>query len=146
MKKISLVFLMVFVTLTSCNNDDDNNSNNTTTSEIVGIWSMEKYIDQDGESNLTDCDKQTFFEFLESGIFNFTVYVDNFDETSCEIINQTSGDWEIINDNEIKFTNNINQENIVEYNIFQENGNTFIEIIDFVSDDNFTEITYIKNE
>jgi hypothetical protein len=145
MKKISVVFLMVFVTFISCNNDDDNNGNNSNTPEIVGIWSMEKYIDQEGESMLSDCDKQTVFEFLESGLFNFTVYVDNFDETGCEIINQTSGNWEIISDNEIKFSNNLNQVNMVEYEIFQENGNTFLEIFDFVSDNNFTEITYIKN-
>ena len=144
MKMISLVFLMVLTTLTSCNNDDDNNGNNSNMPEIVGIWSMEKYIDQEGESSLTDCDKQTFFEFFETGTYNFTAYVDNFDDTDCEIISQISGDWEIISNSEIKFTNN-NQENIADFEIFEENGNTFIEIYDFVNNENFTEITFIKN-
>jgi|GEM_PF-6691595 len=142
MKTLRIVFFIVFATLVSCNNDDDNNDSNIP--EIVGKWTMEIYIDEDGESSLTNCVKQTFFEFFESGNYNFTSYADNFDSGGCEPFSPISGSWEIISDNEIKLTNN-NQENIGEFEIFQENGNTFLTIVDFESDNNFTEITFIKN-
>jgi len=115
MKKIILVFFTAFVTLSSCNNDDDNYDSNIP--EIVGKWTMEIYIDEDGESSLTNCAKQTFFEFFEDGNYNFSTYADNFDTGGCEPFSPILGNWEIISDNEIKLTNN-DQENIGEFEIF----------------------------
>jgi len=141
--KSQLPFLIILFLLGSCSNDDDANSDNNETS-LVGTWTQERMINQDGEIMLTECDKQTFFEFFENEIFNFTAIGDNIDSTGCEIILQTSGNWEIVAENSIMFSND-EQNATSEFEVYHLDNQVYLSITDNVDEDEFITNIFRKN-
>jgi PBP1b-binding outer membrane lipoprotein LpoB len=73
--KLTYIFLMAIMILSSCSNDDDSNSSDTSAS-IIGKWKLiaESYGGQ--TQDLSDCEKQQTMEFFTNGTVE-NYYVDN---------------------------------------------------------------------
>jgi hypothetical protein len=124
----------------SCSNDDDsvsNPDNNLTVEEqLIGFWTRDSFEDETGVIDLSECDKQTTAEYTEGGIYNLTVYVDNDDFTGCEVALQTSANWELLSDTELKVFND-QQEIVSDIEIETNNNETFLTITDNFEDGSF---------
>ncbi len=149
--KIKHIFVVLFVSILfiSCSNDDDtvsNPSDNLTVEEqLIGFWTRESFENESGVSELTECDKQTTQEFTENNILNLTVYVDNDDFTGCEVVLQTSANWELLSDTELKVFN-VQQEIVSDIEIETINNETFLTVTDNFEDGSFSINVFKKVE
>ncbi len=144
-------FLIIFLSLlfASCSSDDDSASNpsdNLTVEEqLIGFWTRESFEDESGVSDLSECDKQTTQEFTEDNILNLTVYVDNDDFTGCEVALQTSANWELLSETELKVSND-QQEIVSDIEINTINNETFLTVTDNFDDGSFNINVFKKVE
>ena len=149
--KIKHQFLIIFVgiLLISCSSDDDSvsnpDSNLTIEEQLIGFWTRESFEDESGVSELTECDKQTTQEFTENNILNLTVYVDNDDFTGCDLALQTSANWELLSDTELKVFND-QQEIVSDIEIETINNETFLTVTDNFDDGSFAINVFKKVE
>jgi len=149
--KIKHLFVIIFVSilLISCSSDDDSASNpsdNLTVEEqLIGFWTRESFENESGVSELTECDKQTTQEFTENNILNLTVYVDNDDFTGCEVALQSSANWELLSDTELKVFND-QQEIVSDIEIETINNETFLTVTDNFDDGTFSINVFKKVE
>ena len=69
MRKLKITFIIISIIslFFACNSDD--NSNKNVQASIVKKWFIEKWIYNNVNQTLTDCDKQGYIQFNSNGTF-----------------------------------------------------------------------------
>lgn len=141
-KTISYLLLLMFM-IASCSDDDSVTQDETLSEKLIGTWYVDKVIENGVEQDLDECFKESNVQFFENGTYNIEGKANNDDFTDCIIVTQSSGDWELIDNNtKLKFIEQ-GEENIINID-FEENssGGRLISINDTDSETFITE--YVK--
>ena len=115
----------------------------TLSEKLIGTWYIDKVIENGVEQDLNECIKEGNVQFFENGTYNIEARANNDDFTDCIIVAQSSGDWELIENNtKLKFIEQ-GEENIINID-FEENssGDRLITINESDSETFITE--YVK--
>lgn len=125
-KHISYLLLLMLM-MASCSDDDKVSVDETLSEKLIGTWYINKVIENGVEQDLNECIKEGNVQFFENGTYNIEAKVFNDDFTDCTIAAQSSGDWELIDNNtKIKFIEQ-GEENIIDFELEENNsGNTLI--------------------
>lgn len=108
--KTSKIFLLAFIfILTSCSDDDSSNTNSDP--EITGKWELNEiktvmtYSDNNGttteENSMTleNCNPKPTWDFMANGNFTATDFTIDFENSSCFVDGENTGEWEKIGSN-----------------------------------------------
>ncbi|WP_298542273.1 lipocalin family protein [uncultured Aquimarina sp.] len=111
---MNLLYRLVLVVLISgvsfsCSDDDSDSSD--TAQSITGKWQLEEYFTNDGfedlpieEANLSDCEKLSIIEVLDTEIFVDTGYFTSSADNQCVLESTREGTWKFISSGVFSFS------------------------------------------
>ncbi|WP_299244732.1 hypothetical protein [uncultured Aquimarina sp.] len=111
---MNLLYRLVLVVLISgvsfsCSDDDSDSSD--TAQSITGKWQLEGYFTNDGfedspieEANLSDCEKLSIIEVLDTEVFVDTGYFTSSADNQCVLESTREGTWKFISSGVFSFS------------------------------------------
>lgn len=127
-----IFILITVITLNSCTQDDDGAVNNSTPIEqesIVGLWSLDYYIENNILTEEVECSRQLEYKFLANSTYTLTSFAGD-DLNNCQPAVIINGTWDFLGDTTFSLL---------------VNGDVNAEEIELTYQDNFTKFTIVRS-